>query len=84
MAWKWWELASFYLHATATAPLFFALAPPRRAPPFSVHASGAVALKVAQVPSTDSRYSTNYANNSLKHLYVKRDMQYIRCETGDM
>ena len=32
--------------------LFFTLAPPRRAPPFLVCASGAVALKVAQVPST--------------------------------
>ena len=32
--------------------LFFTLAPPRRAPPFLVRASGAVALKVAQVPST--------------------------------
>ena len=31
---------------------FFTLAPPRRAPPFLVRASGAVALKVAQVPST--------------------------------
>ena len=41
----------FYFRATATAPLFFALALPRRAPPFSVCASGVVALKVAQVPS---------------------------------
>ena len=32
--------------------LFFTLAPPRRAPPFSVRANGAVALKVAQVHST--------------------------------
>ena len=52
MARKWRELAPFYFPATATAPLFFALAPPQRSPPFSVHASGAVALKVAQVPST--------------------------------
>ena len=48
---KWHELAPFYFHATATAPLFFTLAPPRHAPPFSVRASSAVALKVAQVPS---------------------------------
>ena len=41
-----------FFRATATAPLFFTLAPPRRAPPFLVRASGAVALKVAQVPST--------------------------------
>ena len=34
------------------APLFFTLAPPRRAPRFLVRASDAVALKVAQVPST--------------------------------
>ena len=50
---KWRELAPFYFRATATAPLFFTLAPPRHAPPFSVRACGAVALKVAQVPSTD-------------------------------
>ena len=50
---KWRELAPFYFRATAAAPLFFTLAPPRRAPPFSVHASGVVAVKVAQVPSTD-------------------------------
>ena len=33
--------------------IIFSLAPPRYAAPFLVHASGAVALKVAQVPSTD-------------------------------
>ena len=57
---KWRELAPFYFRATATAPLFFTLAPPRRAPPFSVRASGAVALKgaqkVAQVPSNAYNY----------------------------
>ena len=37
--------------ATAAALLFFNLASPRRAPPFLIRASGAVALKVAQVPS---------------------------------
>ena len=37
-----------------TVPLFFVLAPPRRAPPFSVNASGAVVLKMAQMPSTAS------------------------------
>ena len=48
---KWRELAPFYFRATATAPLFFLLAPP-----FSVRASGAVAIKVAQVPSTAQKY----------------------------
>ena len=55
---KWRELAPFFLRGTANAPLFFTLAPPRRAPPFLVRASGAVALKVAQVPSTAS--DTNF------------------------
>ena len=41
-----------FFRTTATAPLFFALAPPGRAPPFFVCASVAVALKVKQVPST--------------------------------
>ena len=53
MARKWRKLAPFYFRATATDPLFFVLAPPRRATPFSVRTSGAVALKVAQVPSTE-------------------------------
>ena len=52
MARKWHELAPFNFCATATVRLFFALVPPRHAPPFSVRASGAVVLKVAQVPST--------------------------------
>ena len=52
---KWRELVPFYFRVTATAPLFFALAPLRRAPPFSVRASGAVALKVAQVPSISEK-----------------------------
>ena len=56
MARKWRELAPFYFRATATAPLFFTLAPPGRAPPFLVRASFAVALKVAQVPSTAFGY----------------------------
>ena len=43
MPWKWRKLAPFYLCAPATAPLFFTLAPPQPAPPFSVRASGAVA-----------------------------------------
>ena len=42
---KWHELAPFYFRASATAPLYFALAPQRRAPPFSVRASGEVSLK---------------------------------------
>ena len=52
MARKWRELAAFFVCVTATAPQFFTLVPPRRAPPFSVCASGAVALKMAQVPTT--------------------------------
>ena len=40
MARKGRELAPFYFRTTATAPLFFPLAPQRRAPPFSVSASG--------------------------------------------
>ena len=55
MAGKW----RHFNRATATAPLLFTLAPqrcapPRRAPPFLVRASGAMALKVAQVPSTEN------------------------------
>ena len=46
------RISATFFRATATATLFFTLAPPRRAPPFLVRASGAVALKVAQVPST--------------------------------
>ena len=38
MARKWRKLASFFSHA-ATAPLFFNLAPLRRAPPFLLRAS---------------------------------------------
>ena len=50
---KWRELSPYYSRATATAPLFFYLVSPRRALPFLVLASGVVALKVAQVPSTE-------------------------------
>ena len=46
------EMARFIFRATATAPLFLTLAPPRRSPPFLVRASDLVALKVAQVPCT--------------------------------
>ena len=46
------RISATFFRATATAPLFFTLVPPRRAPPFLVRASGAVDLKVAQVPST--------------------------------
>ena len=47
------------ISATATAPLFFKLAPPRRAPPFLVRDSGAVLLKVVYVPSTDHMSKNN-------------------------
>ena len=51
MAPKWRKLVPFF-RANATASLFFNLVLPQRAQPFLVYASGAVALKVAQVPST--------------------------------
>ena len=47
---KWLELAPFFFHANSTN--FFTLAPMRCAPPFFGRTSGAVALKLAQVPST--------------------------------
>ena len=47
------RISANFFRATATAPLFFTIAPLRRAPTFLVRASGAVALKVAQVPSTE-------------------------------
>ena len=40
---NWCELASFYFRATATASFMFTFAPPPLAPPFLVHANGAVA-----------------------------------------
>ena len=46
------QIRATFFCATVTALLFFTFAPPRRAPPFLVRASGAVVLKVAQVPST--------------------------------
>ena len=49
---KWRELAPFFLAPPPPRHYFFTLAPSRRAPPFIVRASGVVALKVAQVPST--------------------------------
>ena len=58
---KWRELAPFYFRATATTPLFFLLAPP-----FSVRASGAVAIKVAQVPST-----ANQGDNNIAVIHVR-------------
>ena len=65
---KWCELVPFYFRATATVPFFFALAPPPSAPPFSVRASGALALKVAQVPSTGRR------TRSLKTGRIRQSM----------
>ena len=49
------ELAPFFF---APLPLchFFTFAAPRRAPPFVVRNSGAVALKVGQVTGTDWKY----------------------------
>ena len=49
------------ISATATAPLFFYFAPTRRAPPALVRASGAVALKVAKVPSTGQILLQNFS-----------------------
>ena len=75
---KWRELAPLFFRATATSPLFFTSAPPRRAPSFSVRASGAVALKVAQVSNTASSaacglsVSSQFSNlDSLFFTYLK-------------
>ena len=45
---------------------FLNFAPPRRAPPFLVRASGAVALKMAQVPST--MHGTTALESRAQHL----------------
>ena len=50
------QISAIFFGTTATAPLFFTLTPPQCA---SAHASGTVALKVAQVPSTEEIYSVN-------------------------
>ena len=51
---KWRKLAPFLFRATAALRHYFLLlAPPRRVAPFSVCTSGAVALKVAQMPRTE-------------------------------
>ena len=73
MARKWQELAPFYFRATATAPLFLAIAPPRRGPPFSVRTSGAVALKLVQVPST--------VNCNVKNVTIRTDKTLNAFET---
>ena len=78
------KLAPFYFRATA--PLFFALAPLRRAPPFSVRAS----YVVAQVPSTEKKdcmlnisnkfLSDNMEENLVffkKELYEDEDKQPV-------
>ena len=49
-------MAQIYFSRHCHRAIIFTLAPPRRAPPFSVRASGTVALKVAQVPSTGKQY----------------------------
>ena len=46
------RISAIYFSRHCHRAIFFTLAPPRRAPPFSVRASGAQALKVAQVLST--------------------------------
>ena len=50
---KWRELTRFFVRANATAPCCITFSLQRRAPPFLVRASGAVALKVAEVSSTE-------------------------------
>ena len=77
---KWRGIASFYFHATATAPLFFALAPPRPTPPFPVRASGAVALKVAQVHSTD--YFVTKVNNATILLMMLSHFHIVKILAG--
>ena len=42
-------MAQIYFSRHCHRAIIFTLAPPRRAPPFSVRASGAVALEVAEV-----------------------------------
>ena len=59
MAQKWRELA----------PLFFTFAPLRRVLPFLVRARGAVALKVAQVPST----GYTFYKTVFRVLFIKRN-----------
>ena len=71
---KWRKLALCFFRATATVLLFFNLAPPRRAPSFLVRASGAVALKVAQVPSTVNKENLEHRkyyrrNNGDRHIW---------------
>ena len=57
---KWGELAPFYFRVTATAPLMFVLAHPRRAPPFrgAVTSTGPkVKFHNATTEKTPKRYA---------------------------
>ena len=71
------RISGTFFCASATALLFFTLAPPRRAPPFLVRASGAVALKVAQVPST------GYMFCRVLSFYLKAVL-WIRIQIGSI
>ena len=74
------RISGTFFCASATALLFFTLAPPRRAPPFLVRASGAVALKVAQVPSTGVH---TWAQSSKTLKCLKTCMFIYGKEEGD-
>ena len=50
MAQKWRKFVPFFFGATVTGP-FFTFVTQRRAPPFLVHASGTVVLKVRKEQS---------------------------------
>ena len=82
MARKWRELAPFFLRATGTAPLFLALAPPRRATPFLVRASGAVVrwrYKWRKCPALAIRLLANVAQlPTIKEIVNKcKDKSYL-------
>ena len=84
LAWKWRELSPLLFRATATAPLLFTLAPPRRAQPILVSASGAVVLKVAQIPSTEqlaqwAQFSWLQVRTELEDLENSADISFVYC-----
>ena len=60
MAQKWRELAQFFFSHHCHRTIIFYFSATATAPPFSVRASGAVALKVAQVPSTAKMVGSGY------------------------
>ena len=67
---KWRELTRFFVRANATAPCCITFSLQWRAPPFLVRASGAVALKVAEVSSTEKNAKNLVTLPLLKKLTV--------------